>query len=67
MEFLVAVLSARPDSVSNFVKVDSIFGPVMADSVVTSKACAKGTTDNANASNRYVRWLVSGLADAGLL
>lgn len=24
-----AVLSARPDSVSNFVKVDAIFGPVM--------------------------------------
>jgi len=34
VEFLVAVLSARPDSVCNFVKVDSVFGPVMADTVV---------------------------------
>jgi len=34
VEFIVAVLSARPDSVSNFVKVDSIFGPVMVDEVV---------------------------------
>ena len=28
LESLVSVLSARPDGVSNFVKVDSIFGPV---------------------------------------
>ena len=42
MEFLVAVLSARPDSVSNFVKVDSVFGPVMADTVVTRKLVLKG-------------------------
>jgi hypothetical protein len=34
VEFLVTVLSARPESASNFVKVDSIFGPVMADAVV---------------------------------
>jgi hypothetical protein len=29
LESLVAVLSARPDNVSNFVEVDAIFGPVM--------------------------------------
>jgi hypothetical protein len=31
VESFVAVLSARPDSVSNFVDVDAIFGPVMSN------------------------------------